>query len=488
MAKLPSKRDLALGSPINDTLREQWTERGTIISVNPNTLSCVVETETRGRLTVAVPGLSQDPAGSGGEVQVPRLGQQVLVQSGLGAPTIIQMLPVAVAKSVDRSTAFSVGAAGAGSSGAGTTAAAFPTSGGISFLGRLPAGLLPGDWVKQGNQGQHLALLDGGVVSVQATPWARVVASREGDTLLIAGRNLQLHTGFGNLIFSDSGGKQSFTLQGGTDQKTETGVGAENWPYSFRAVAGGLELELRDRRGEQLYKNSVDAAGVVDQFARSNLSSMVMGNYLARVIHDRIQTVSGTDATNVGGIQTVSVGGNQETTVSQSQTTNVMQDVSLTINRDYTLSVGRQMNLSAGGNTLAKPGDAAVAWSVSNGSLVVDIGRPPMDLQKALSGMKVTTWGLQGDIAFTSMQGKVILNTTQPGSVLLGSTAGVAAFHGVLWEPLQAFLTQLVAWLTAHVHPSGMGPTGAAVVPSPASAQLSSLITPIGSLKVLLGG
>ena len=49
--RLPSDRSLILGDPVVDdnNLDSQWVERATIIRVNPNTLTCDVETEKIGR-------------------------------------------------------------------------------------------------------------------------------------------------------------------------------------------------------------------------------------------------------------------------------------------------------------------------------------------------------------------------------------------------------------------------------------------------------
>lgn len=482
-----SKRTLALGDPNLDNQTGTWLERASVISVNPNTLSCEVESESRGRMTCALPGLQQDPAGSGGEVLVPRVGQQVLVLRGLGLPVITQFLPVPVSRAADRSAAF----APVTTAATADTSAAFPAGGPVNFLGQLPIGLAPGDWVRFGNQGQHLSLLEGGVAEIASTPWAGLTTNRIDDTVRLAGRNLRIYTGFGNLSFSDQGGKQSFLLEGGTDQKTETGFGMENWTYLIRAggedAEGMLDVVLKDRQGGVLFKHTISPTGAVEQQTRGDHTERTGGNWTGNFEQGWSSLISGDHSTTVGGTQTLSVTGAQEVTVSQSQLVNVMQDSTLTVNRDWGLSVGRSGNVYFGGNALAKPGDAALKWGVDNGSWVVDIGVPGFDLGAAFSGMKVTTWGPQGDIALTSQLSKIILNTTVPESVLLGAISGVAPFHAVLWEPLQAFLQALISWLTAHIHPTSMGPSGTAVVPSPASAQLNPLVNVIKSNKVLIG-
>ena len=235
--RFPSSNALRTGNPCEENPANQRLERGTIVSVNPDTLTCdVITTETQSRLTgLAFPNLLQDPQGSGGHIEVPRPGTQVYVQRGLGIPFITGFQPVSVSSNTSRATSAVI----LGLSG---RSGASPRSADATYLGALPSGLKPGDWLHIGNQGQFLGLFDQGTVGLYAGPWSHVLATLEDDTLNMAARNFNLRVGAGNLICRDYGGKQSVLLQLGTDQMTETGTGKE---LAARAI------QRQSRRAEQ---------------------------------------------------------------------------------------------------------------------------------------------------------------------------------------------------------------------------------------------
>lgn len=492
-AKPPTGSALRAGNPFADErdLDKQWRERGIITSVNPSTLTCNVDTETSGRLAgLALPEVIQDPQGSGGQVAIPRPGQSVVVQRGLGFPFIDKLLPLPTSKNASRANAFSI----VPTAGGKTATTAFPPGDTSNYLGNLPSDLLPGDWARLGNQGQYVGIFDGGagggIAGLYASPWAHVIAFQENDTLSLAGRNLKLKTGMGNLESSDFGGKQALLLQLGTDQKVETGQGTERFPLTVKMGGdseGLLDFVLTDRQGEPVYKRLIFSDGEVTENMRG-LQTTYRGQVTRHYNQGLLDFIVGNVQRGVSGDQIDIIQGSHEYTVSQNLVSQVLNDQSENVNRNWLVSVGQTMDLTVSGNVLAKPGDASAHWMFSNGSLVVDIGMPPTDLNTALSGLKLTTYAAQGNVELSALLSKIILNTTIPDSVLLGSVAGVATFHAVLWEPLQIFLKALINWATNHIHPTGVGPSGVAVIPSPASAILDPLVTPIGSLKVMLGG
>ena len=486
--RLPSDRSLILGDPVVDdnNLDSQWVERATIIRVNPNTLTCDVETETRGRLVgLAVPGLQQDPSGGGGEVRIPRIGQSVLVMQGLGTPVIIQSLPISSSQSTSRATSFSLGPTSTVSA-----SAAFPSTGTSNYLGRLPAGLHPGDWVRMGNQGQHIALLDEGVAILQASPWAHILATREGDTLDVGGRNLRLHTGLGTVECTDSGGKQALLAQFGTDQKIETGFGTNNWPFTFKvggSAEGAIDFILKGRDGTDKYRTVTGYDGEYSKVAAGVQTRTYAGAYIFES-GARQTTVRGTDIFAITGTQTGVVGGSQEITVSQNQLLNVMNDAGLQVNRDWNISVGRNMTMSIAGTMVPPlPTAAAAKWNITNGSWVVDVGTPGLDVPTTKSSIKFNAVGPTSDIIMSTTLGNFIVNTAVPGATRLGATLGVAPFDAVLWLPLYTYLTTLVTWLIGHTHPTGTGPSGPSVPPPPV-VPAGPPPTGFQSMRVKLGG
>lgn len=481
----PTQRELCVGDPFGDTdLNEQWTERGSIVDVHPEFLSCDVQTETTGVHTgLALPHCIQDPEGGGGQVYIPRKGQGVILKLGLGRPVITQILPVSIDSSSQRTPiTVSPGSSPAtGGAAAGTPAPA-------NYAARSPRDLLPGDFVQLGNQGQYSGVLDGGVGVLHASPWSQVVCNQKEDTTTIAGRNLNIFTDFGNLRFTSDGGKFGFALDGATDQLTE--AAKDNWAVQLRVGAeseGLADFRINDRNGNAMSRTVWQPDGSVLRESKGISSESYPGVTNREYGDNYIVTVGGARTLTVGGDSIENFQGVKDTLVSQNYSLSVLQDYFNTVNRDYDLSAGRNMSLSVSGSQQATPGAVAAGWSITNGSWVVDVGFPGAgELGSALSGVEFNTYSAGGSIKLSSALDKIILDTTALESVLLGSMSGNASLHAVLWEPLQSFLKGLIQWLDLHQHPTGMGPSGPPVVAS--ATALNPLVTPIQSQKVMIGG
>ena len=344
--KGPTRRELAYGEPFNDTnLNDQWIERGNIVAVNPPTCTCNVETETRGRFNgVHFPYLVQDPEGCGGRVYVPRVGQQVVVQQGIGTPFISLGLPT----STDSN-------AGVGASAAFTEAATY-SKGALSFspaapadyAAQLPRSLLPGDWMWLGNQGQHLALLDGGVAAMLASPWSQVSCSQEDDTTTVIGRNMNIVTGFGNIRFFDDAGKSGMLFEGRTDQTLESGYGRDNW--TVQAKIGGdaeglFDFRINNRDGEAVAKTIWKADGSVVNMTSGDQEQTFDGNMGLTYNGDLLRSIKGSEIISVGLDRTENFAGSHTTAVSQNRSCDVLNDRPDIISRDWSMSAGRVHSL-----------------------------------------------------------------------------------------------------------------------------------------------
>jgi len=486
----PTRRALSFGEPFEDTnLRNQWVERGNIVAVNPPTLTCSVETETQGRFSgVPFPYLVQDSEGCGGRIYVPRAGQQVILQQGIGVPFITQVLPgssdinsnLGGSASMHRAAIQSLNNSGA-----------FSPSAPASYVGRLPTTMLPGDWMWLGNQGQHLALLDGGIAALFAAPWSQMSCSQQDDTTFVVGRNLNIVTGFGNIRFFDDSGKSGMVFEGGTDQTLETGYGRDNWTVQARVggeAEGLVDFRINNRDGEAVAKTVWKADGSILSMSSGDQQQEYNGNMGFTYKGDRSCEVGGADLLTVGSNRIENFAGSQDTIVSQNKSCNILNDRADVISRDWVMQVGRIHNLKVSGDPAATPLTKAADWMVSNGSWVVDVGYPGTDTGQAQSHIEFNTYNAGGKILFSSKADKIVLDTLIPDSVLLGSVGGVAITHAVMWEPLEILLKQLFLWATTHIHPTGIGPSAPAVVPFPAQAVLEPLLVPCKSQKVMIGG
>jgi len=480
----PSEHTRHYGEAFADNREKiQWVERGNIVSVNPPTCSCDVETETHGMFSgLAFPYLIQDSEGGGGQIYVPRPGQIVIVQQGLGYPFITQVVPQSINPSIYR-----VNTSTPNSASGGITPAVSGSA--VDFTGYLPKDLLQGDWMMRGNQGQYAGVFNGGVTTIHAAPWAQVMCSQHDDTTAVIGRNINIVSSFGNVRFTDDGGKLGFVLEGGTDQTTESGLGKVNWTVQARVggeAEGFADFRINDRTGDPVAKTVWRADGSTQITSAGSLAM----NYAGPAIFgfaELTRSVGGKETIETGGDRVEHFYGSHTTAVSQNRTSQVFSDRTDNINRDWLTSIGRSHTLKISGNPLAKPQDPAADWMISNGSWVVDVGFPGTDLGIAQSGIAFNTYAPKGQILLSSLLDKIVLDTVIPDSVLLGSSLGVAPFHATLWEPLQIFLNKFIDWAQKHVHPTGVGPSGMAVVPYPASSVLLALLPPIRSTKVTIG-
>lgn len=482
-----------------------------IESVNPNYYSCDVRTEDGHVLTgVAVPGLIQDSVGSGGNVWIPRSGELVLVQTGTPTANILKVIPTTSDLATAQETTYSVGE---------SSAAPVETEAGqANYRGRMPANLNPGDWVRIGNQGQMVAVLDGGVAQLMGSPWARVRAIETDDTLQLYGRNFSLQTGMGNLNIRDEGGKQSLLFQGGTDQSIETGDGRENWTVQY-AIGGqrrGLvDFRTRDRQGNAMCRTTIGEDGSLEQEIVGGYTLAAEGSAYIMYGEGRRTTLqSGDDEVNVNnGNRTVRVTGELDTEASNSLRLVSMGGRIDSSENNWIMTANQTMDVVIGGNKLAVAGVNALTYQVANGSVLFEIGKSITDLKTANSGFKVATYAPLGNIELsTIIPGSIVKigSTTVVDGIWLGAipTAGPTGalfpapppFHGVKYETLAAYLISLekwldgfYAWAASHVHGAYGGPTTSplvplnATLPTNATATHAALRPPIMSQIVRIG-
>ena len=426
---------------------------------------------------------------------MPKVGQHVLVQRGLGQNVILQYFPVAVSSSTEQNTTYSTG--GSPASPAATR------SGSANFRGRMPSDLHQGDSLLLGNDGQFIKMDEGGGMYFQSAPFAKVETHTENNLVRVWGKNTELHSAFGQIKFSELNGKSSFAFEGGTDYQNETGMGKKNW--RVRALIGGnasglVDYTISDRMGSPVYRTVIAENGDVTEFSTGSRAEEYAGPVTGTYRQGRTTVVSGRDEnlTVTDGNHTETCGGTRALTASQNLDITSMNDISTFTNRDLLFSVGRNAEYQIAGNTLAIPGDDALAYSVYNGSVTYNIGLPPLDYQKSQSSFNVNVMGSLGKIGLTTFLGgnislstlvpaTIALNTQKPDGVVLGGVAGFAAFHAAKFEMLELLLNTLITYIDSHVHPV-LSQYATSLPPvTPSSPFLSPLIPPIKSIFVTIG-
>jgi len=450
------------GGALRETSRKQGEIPGAIVRVNPLQGSCDVSAQGNYYANVPLPNLERDVEGSGGEFKIPRRGTPVILRLGVGWPSISQVLSISADQESIGRPSFPIDPSG--SSGAGL----FSNDDGPTFLGRLPRDLHFGDkgWI--GNQGQKLAILDGGIVVMEASPMARVEVNQDEDTVLLAGRNTRLITGFGNIEFRDRGGKSSFVLEGGTDQITQTGNGKDNW--SIRAEMGGeaeglINFQTRNLQGQRMSSLTMDADGSEQRYNAGNTSVAVEGSHEWSIRQGRKTYVQqGNDYLEVQGAREERIYGNHTSEVFDTRFSRVGGDRRDTVMRDWSLAAMRNMKINVSGDALmSNPLTNALDVVVTNGNAMFDVGNPIAgDTAKALSGFKVNTHGLGNVELLANELGMLFLDAALPAaSVYIGANLSTqpTAPKGMGFEPAVlgwkfiALMTAAISTFDVHQHP-----------------------------------
>lgn len=463
---------------------------GCIVRVNPDLNECDVYADGCYYSNCALPGLYTQAEGAGGCVDIPQRGTPVRIRVGQGWPVISGFLAVstdAEAKSAPNFPVLGV---------VDSAGSIYPDDTGANFGGRFTGNLLPGDKVDIGNMGQGFARLDGGVTLMKGSELSQFITNAEGDTSTIVGRNLNIYTGSGQMVFGDDAGKSFFKFECGTDQLTQVGADKEN--YQVQALIGGdaeglVDFKVLNLRGERLFGFSIDPDGSCRQLRRGNFADSYEGQLDISVAKGRrIDIYNGNDTHIVHqGMRVESYVGGQQTEILESRSGYIAGSNRDYIRNDWKISVGRSMSFNVSGDfILGNPTTAAVGWTITNGSVVFDIGNPLAgDNAKALSGFKVGVKGL-GSVELLTQLGQIFIDASLPGNVWIGGSAtNIPIDPAVLGLKFVEIMTKLIAIFDAHVHP----PTfpGKPVEPPLPPAAMTTQIAPnlpfSLSKKVLIG-
>ena len=423
------RADRLRGNPDPHT-REEYSSPGTVISVFPDDYACRVRDDLKGaEYDVAVPGLIQDPEGCGGAVYIPKIGQRVELKfGGSSRPRISQCLSQtydAGITSKETPSLFEQKQSDLNLFGKAPN----------NFRGYMPRGLTSGDWCRIGNLGQYVGVFEGGIAALHGSKWAQVRATggQGADTLSLIGRRMNLHTDFGDIKFGSESGKSFVELLGGTDQTLESGVDRQNW--TIKAGIGNGEglanFAIMDRLGNPIYKTVIGADGTVSRTQTGDNVSVFTGDQ--SIAYERAfsrSVIDGNDTVTIAdGDRIENYTGNQTTTISANREVSVLSDDS-TIAGGNIFRSCKTYDLSVEGRLDAKPKDSAATWKVANGSLDIEIGKPPGDLNTASSSFNVTVYPAKGNISLQSLGGNVetfsTLETNIEAATKMSLSAGAA--------------------------------------------------------------
>lgn len=439
--------NLLYGAPCSAQSEDSFI-RGSLCRVDTATGKCSVICEDGSVFhSLDWPGLNRSPHGSGCTIMPPEPGTIVEVKRspiGVTITNVISPPPATGLKKANRAVR-----RGFNINPPGTIASAYRDS--------IPEGVVIGDRLFMGNQGQMVGVLEGGRAVVQATSFCGLEFFSENDTGRLTARNLQVMTGMGDLNFFDKDGKMGISFKGGTDKLTQVGYGNTGATVRFNmgnTSVGFMDLRFTDTSGNNLWTHEIMNNGNEKCFTAGDHTQHADGqiNIFAGAGAYKF-LASGDDVIDVSN-------GSAKRNVSGSYDLRAQQAIDLKSGSSAGISAQKDVTIQGGSKIFAAVG----AGNPLGGQIVIGNYDP-------------------------NVLAKVCIDTmNQIDSVLLGANFGIAQFHVVKFEPMVSFLTQLLLWLAGHTHPTGVGPSGTPLpVPFEVNSGLQPMILPMMSLKVAVG-
>ena len=372
----------------------------------------------------------------------------------------------------------------------------------------MPDDAIPGDFAAVSPDGSYIAALQGKEATIYGSDKARVSAFGTTGLVQTICEELEQYSGLGVFKIKNDGGRYNLSFRAAADQLTESGGSEEQWTFHLDIGNDGDFFDMRVTKPDgstlsRLYLSSdgrVEIMGLngvnVINAGKSPRQEEDGGDVLKRILGTLTEIVTGEIIQRTTSKRTSEISEDDRTVVGHNHTTSV--------NNHQVLSVGgnQQITITGGDAIKANPLNVAVMMKVLNGSYVLDIGNE-IDTASpaAMAGYNVfihngeITLGQDpSPMAIPAKQAFVSLNSLLPNSIALGGTANPttsnpALFHACLFEPYAALMSTMIALLDSHIHPTAWGPSGPASAPSPGgfASSLSSMVTPIQSIRVAIG-
>lgn len=446
------------GDPFQDFKASREEEKAVVHYVDTNHYTVDVFTAS-GKYLSSLPwaGTTQDSDSVAGEITVPKIGQKFYVSYKHGVPELLNQVvrePALNPKTQKLKSVQSVG-----SKHISKLKDLNKNTKGPDFRKGRPDDLLAGDWLRLGSEGNLVGVLEGGVSVLKGGELSQVIASKVGDLLRLVGRNTDLLSDFGEIKFKNEDGRTSMTLEGGSQQTTESSPHKQNYTIKASLGAAGdtVSFKILKPDGELAHKYHISPTGQVTTVSQSDQKT-IKENQHTWVGGEETKKVGGDSTTEVDGNASTHTAGSEEKTVGGSFSQRSLQgNFNITSGQEFHLTSLRKSTETVGGDVESPtPGSVAKTTTISNGSWLVDIGNPTAGSSpSARSGFKVKT--REGNIELNTDVGKVQLKSKRPDSVLLGGQRPL--FHAVLFEALEQYLQAFGTRIDLHTHPTAAGPT-----------------------------
>lgn len=387
----------------------RW-ELGVVLSYNSATHTAVVRTHS-GRPLRDVPQIKP----TGGGYDHLETGTNVVICWNLGIPAIIGCMDFVGPEQTALSSPSITGVEGYGD--------ADPTQDVNGFNSykppTAPTDMQPGDWAQVGTDGNHVAVMAGGLTAV-GSPSAQVRSFGRSGALQFLARRIETISDFGQWRVENDQGRTSFVLRAGANQSTETGLDEQHWTIRLDLGATGdvLDFTISEPTGKLLFRLHAGSDGRVQLYGNGGVDISSGAEGTSETRHDiaggRSVAIASDDSAVVGGSRSAVVDGNCDTEVAG--------DVTRTIGGSETVVVG-------GDEAHAVSGDRA---DVVTGNIAAKVG-----------GGSATT--VEGDVQVQA-GGDFMVNTDKTMALKAGGQASLDGSDVVLGSgghPLPVFDTFL---------------------------------------------
>lgn len=328
-------------------------ELGSVVAYNSGTHTATVRTNS-GRPLQDVPQIKA----TGGVYDHLEAGTNVVVCWNLGFPAILGCMDFG-----SQVQAAITPPSITGVEGYGDDDPTQATHGGMSYKPpTAPVDMGPGDWAQVGNQGNHVAVMAGGVTSMGA-PTAVLRSFGTSGTLQAIARRLETTTDFGKWHVENEQGRTSFVLRAGSNQATQTGLDEQHWTIRLDLGATGdmLDFVITEPAGRTLFRLHAGGDGRVQIYGDGGVDVSSGGGGTRETRQD----VAGGYARRVTGADSTHVQGSRETIVGGDVTNETGGDVtevaggawSRVVAGDDAFSVGGDLLSVVTGNVTAKTGE-----------------------------------------------------------------------------------------------------------------------------------
>lgn len=383
-----------------------------------------------------------------------------------------------------------------------------------------PVGLFTGDWCQASDDGNFIAVLRGKLTKMFGSEQAQIMVSGLHNLVRTVCENYDHFSSIGELRIANVNGRANLSFRGAADQLQEAGGDLENWTFHLDIGDRGKIFNMRvtsaDGRVEQAqFKITPD--GEVRFFGKTGFVFQTGGRWSETIGGDRVIRVDGGSKKYIKKSDVTTIEGSRSASIAESELRTVGVDETTSINRNQVTSVGGQLSMTVSGGSVAEadPTNKAVEMKILNGSYEIIIG----DITAGASPTAFASYRLyvnnghiilgEDPLNLASILGGVCsvnFNTLGNDTIGLGCIVPTAGAYGnkgsatqfnpptdsaMLYAKWLAFAKALILALDSHIHQTAWGPSLPAEVPPGTSkgfdATLSSLTTPVKSLRVMMG-